>query len=371
MVKIAIDAGHGINTAGKRTPDDEREWTFNNTVALASLQELASYENVEIVRLDDPTGKQDIPLADRTALAIKEGVDAVVSIHHNANTGQWGDWGGTETYTHNTDTPEADRLAKEVHERMVKAYGLRDRGLKTANFHMLRVPENSGITAILTEGGFMDSRTDISALRSDSTLRKAGVAIAEGIASFFNLKRKSTASNSNDGLIRVQVGAFNKKGNADNFAKKVKKDGFDTFVTKEGGLYKVQLGAYSEQSNANRVADKAKSKGYDVYVVGGSNAPQNASNSSTKQPTPKPSRKFPLPDGVLRQGDRGEGVRQVQTALDAVNFRLGAIDGIYGAKTTDAVRRFQSVYIPDGQDGVYGPRTKKALERQLKNRNLI
>lgn len=35
MVKIGFDAGHGINTPGKRTPDGEREWSFNNQVAIA------------------------------------------------------------------------------------------------------------------------------------------------------------------------------------------------------------------------------------------------------------------------------------------------------------------------------------------------
>lgn len=35
LVKIALDSGHGINTAGKLTPDGEREWSFNNKVLLA------------------------------------------------------------------------------------------------------------------------------------------------------------------------------------------------------------------------------------------------------------------------------------------------------------------------------------------------
>ena len=62
MVKIAIDAGHGMNTAGKRTPDGEREWSFNNKVALAAIAKLNTYQNVKILRLDDPSGKNDVPL---------------------------------------------------------------------------------------------------------------------------------------------------------------------------------------------------------------------------------------------------------------------------------------------------------------------
>ena len=32
-MKIAIDAGHGKNTKGKRTPDGIREWELNSIVA--------------------------------------------------------------------------------------------------------------------------------------------------------------------------------------------------------------------------------------------------------------------------------------------------------------------------------------------------
>lgn len=45
--------------------------------------------------------------------------------------------------------------------------------------------------AILTEGGFMDSTTDIGALRSDAKLKSQGVAIAEGLAAYYKLKPKT------------------------------------------------------------------------------------------------------------------------------------------------------------------------------------
>ena len=68
MVKIVIDAGHGFNTPGKRSPDDEREWSFNNKVAQYAIAKLKTYKNVEILRVDDPTGKTDVPLKTRTTL---------------------------------------------------------------------------------------------------------------------------------------------------------------------------------------------------------------------------------------------------------------------------------------------------------------
>lgn len=56
-------------------------------------------------------------------------------------------------------------------------------------------------------------------------------------------------------------------------------------------------------------------------------------------------------------------VRQLQTALNAANFRVGNVDGDYGSKTEDAVRRFQKVNLSCEVDGVAGPNTYRALDR--------
>lgn len=188
MVKIALDAGHGYNTPGKRTPDGEREWTFNNKVLIACTARLNEYEGTEILRLDDLTGKTDVPLATRTNKANAWKADVLVSIHHNANSAKWGNWGGVETYVYTAASKAANRLASLVHPRIVNAMGLRDRGVKVKNLHMVR---ESNMPAILTEGGFMDSVTDIGALRSEAKLKAQGEAIADGIAAQFNLKMKT------------------------------------------------------------------------------------------------------------------------------------------------------------------------------------
>lgn len=41
------------------------------------------------------------------------------------------------------------------------------------------------------------------------------------------------------------------------------------------------------------------------------------------------------------------------------------IDGVYGAKTANAVKRFQSVNGLNA-DGIYGPKTKAEIEKLLK-----
>lgn len=188
-VKIALDAGHVFNTPGKRTPDGEREWSFNIKVLIACANRLAMYQKVEILRLDDATGKRDIPLKERTDKANRWGADVLVSIHHNAFQSKWGNHGGVETFTmdHPRANPKSVDIARIIQPRIVKAMGLRDRGVKKKNLHMLR---ESNMPAILTEGGFMDSLTDIGALRSDSKLKAQGEAIADGLAQYFKLKLK-------------------------------------------------------------------------------------------------------------------------------------------------------------------------------------
>ncbi|MGV7012105.1 N-acetylmuramoyl-L-alanine amidase [Bacillus velezensis] len=83
---------------------------------------------------------------------------------------------------------------------------------------------------------------------------------------------------------------------------------------------------------------------------------------------------FRLPAGIFKITSpltRGEAVKRIQTALAALHYypdrnaKNFGIDGSYGAKTANAVKRFQSMYgLP--ADGIYGPKTKAKLEKLLK-----
>lgn len=62
----------------------------------------------------------------------------------------------------------------------------------------------------------------------------------------------------------------------------------------------------------------------------------------------------------LSKGSRGAAVTQLQEKLAAMYFypnkgaKNNGVDGIYGDKTLDAVKRFQSVYLPHEIDGIAG-----------------
>lgn len=204
MKKIVIDAGHGLNTLGKQTPDGEKEWTFNNKVALVVIEQLQSFQNVQVLRVDDPTGKSDSPLRTRTNRANDWHADVFISIHHNALGNVWGKHGGVECYT--MDHPKANvksvEIAKLIQPRLVKASRLRDRGIKRANFHVLR---ETKMPAVLIEGGFMDSITDIEVLRNDQLLKAQGVEIAAALAHYFKLAVKQSVIQNEKGVVASET----------------------------------------------------------------------------------------------------------------------------------------------------------------------
>ena len=66
----------------------------------------------------------------------------------------------------------------------------------------------------------------------------------------------------------------------------------------------------------------------------------------------------------LRRGSKGADVTKFQTALNAQGYDCGDADGIFGAKTEAAVRRFQRAQQL-AVDGVAGRMTWAAIERAL------
>ena len=66
---------------------------------------------------------------------------------------------------------------------------------------------------------------------------------------------------------------------------------------------------------------------------------------------------------LIKQGDRGDKVADVQRNLDHLGYKLKA-DGIFGPKTDAAVRKFQRSHeLID--DGIVGPRTLRAIAGEL------
>jgi len=63
----------------------------------------------------------------------------------------------------------------------------------------------------------------------------------------------------------------------------------------------------------------------------------------------------------MREGDEGAAVRNLQYTLYELGYYDGAIDGIYGQTTSDAVRAFQIQNDLTPVDGVAGSKTLSKL----------
>lgn len=237
-MKIMLDAGHGYSTPGKRSPNGMKEYEFTRVVASYAKQFLETYQNVTVyfAHFD----QRDVPLQERTNSANRLKVDAYVSIHANAYGSTWNDARGIETYVYPTRPRIALELAQKIQKHVILATDLRNRGVKTADFHVLR---ETNMDAVLIECGFMTNQEEANLLQTDAYRRTVADAIVKGVAEQFKLAKKATAltpaptpapaPNNSGGLYKVQVGAFSNRKNADELVQRLKKEGFQAFVDHE------------------------------------------------------------------------------------------------------------------------------------------
>ncbi|MBO5317564.1 MAG: N-acetylmuramoyl-L-alanine amidase [Oscillospiraceae bacterium] len=190
MVKIALDAGHGLNTAGKRTPDGIREWSLNDKVRDKVVDLLRDYD-VAFIHTDGNEGQTDEVLSQRVATYLEAGAASLVSVHHNAFTGDWNTATGVEVYVDRNCTDADLRLANLIYTRLVAYTGLKGRGVKRANFQIIN---QNKIPAVLCEGGFMDGTEDYKYITSDAGQSAYARAIAEALIEFHGLKKKSASA---------------------------------------------------------------------------------------------------------------------------------------------------------------------------------
>lgn len=176
MKRIIVDAGHGPNTVGKRSPDGTlREFTFNEAVAIR-LKELLTTERYTVIFSHDHT--RDVGLSERITLSNRLKVDAFVSIHANAYGTDWNEANGLETYTCLLPSRTSVRMATYVQEALKMRTGRKDRGIKKEDYAVLR---KTTMPAILVECGFMTNREESMLLKSKDYQNQCAQAIAFGI----------------------------------------------------------------------------------------------------------------------------------------------------------------------------------------------
>lgn len=198
MFKLAIDAGHGLKTAGKRVdkkldPNQTREWTLNDRVARYIAEAAKQYEDVETLRVDDVTGKKDVSLSARCKASNNWGADMYIACHHNAGI-KLGTGGGIVAYCYKLGTKDAE-YRDEIYKACIAAGGLKGNRSNPTPEKGYYVVKNTKAPAVLMEYGFMDSKTDAPIILTEAYSKLVGYATMEAIAKVANLKKKSNTVN--------------------------------------------------------------------------------------------------------------------------------------------------------------------------------
>ena len=213
MFKIAIDAGHCLNTAGKRVdkkldPAQTREWTLNDRVARYIAEAAKQYDGVETLRVDDTTGKKDVSLSARCKASNNWGADMYISCHHNAGI-NLGSGGGIVAYSNKEGTKGAE-YRDEIYKACIASGGLRGNRSDPTKAKGYYVVKNTKAPAVLMEYGFMDSKTDAPVILTEEYSKLVGYATMEGIAKVAGLKKKT-----NTEVCTVEVSVLKKGAKGD------------------------------------------------------------------------------------------------------------------------------------------------------------
>lgn len=183
MATVVLDPGHGgTATVGGSSPNNAtgpsglREKTVTLDIAKRVRPLLAADGiTVKMTRTTDV----NLGLQARAAIAKAAGADAFVAIHFNGfdHVVQ-----GTETYHHTNGSPDSRALAHNIQAAVQKATALKDRGVKKANFGVLRPASHAASTAAcLVEISFMDIAAEEARLRTTAYKNNVAKAIASAI----------------------------------------------------------------------------------------------------------------------------------------------------------------------------------------------
>lgn len=279
--KVAIDAGHGSNTAGKRTPDGYREhWT---NVKCANYFDIAmkrcGFQTFKVGWNDtNSTDDVDTPLTTRQQQIKNAKCDISVSWHANAfgdgksyNSSQ-----GIETLIHNdiSKVKDSGALAIKVQNNLIKGSKQKNRGVKTQSLAMCNCSAMNTKASILIEIGFMTNEYEAELMQSDAFCLECAEEAAQGVCEYF-------------GVAYV-------KGNTSSTTQSTPSQAISSPNTQTTHLYRVrkswndaasQIGAYSSLDNAKAACKNGycvfDEKGNIVYPV--QSTTSSTTNSGTYQ----------------------------------------------------------------------------------------
>jgi len=183
---VVLDAGHGGTDSGAVGPSGFTEKEATLAVAQKVRDILENSGATVLMTRDSDRDVYGPNATDRQELQARVNVsyrdpdaEIFVSIHCNAFSSPSAN--GTETYYY-PGSSQGYRLASLLDEELIKAGGLLDRGVKNANFYVMR---HSAIPASLVELAFITNYREEQLLADEGFQNDMAMAIARAIGRYF------------------------------------------------------------------------------------------------------------------------------------------------------------------------------------------
>lgn len=173
MKRVCIDPGHGGHDPGAVGGGvKEKDIALSVAKQIGAYLEVWGYA-VMLTREDDTF----VSLSGRAAKANSWGADLFISVHCNSAGDESAN--GVEVYHHERASEAAQDAAELIYTKLVAISDLRTRGIKEADFAVLR---ETKMPAVLVELGFVSNPGDLAKLTDSAWQDDAAKAIADGIA---------------------------------------------------------------------------------------------------------------------------------------------------------------------------------------------
>ncbi|MFT8313450.1 MAG: N-acetylmuramoyl-L-alanine amidase [Clostridium sp.] len=222
MVRLCFDYGHGGEDSGA-CYNGRRESNDVLSIGMAVAAEVRRHGvTVDETRSSDAT----VSLNDRSAFENRNIYDYFISFHRNAFQPEQAR--GVETYTYLNPGAKSKSLAQRIQTSLV-ALGFVDRGVKEANYHVLR---ETKAPAVLIEIGFIDNTGDNNLFdaKRNEIIKALAKAILAQVGVDYIEPSASTQSASGQTFYRVMSGSYSVRENAENQVQKLKAAGFDATI---------------------------------------------------------------------------------------------------------------------------------------------
>ena len=193
MFKLALNAGHGYNTAGKRCSklidkNETREYVLNKIICDFLESKLKNYNGIEVLRIDNG---DETSIEQRAKKANDFNADLYLSVHHNAGI-KGGSGGGIVAYVYTKVDNTTKEWQKAFYDSLIAKTNLkgnRATPLSSANFGELRLTK---MPAVLLECGFMDSTIDTPIILTEDFAKKCADGLLETLVRKQGLTLKET-----------------------------------------------------------------------------------------------------------------------------------------------------------------------------------